>query len=278
MKATYQPTRGKDGVFTDQILSGGHMLAGGKLQDVHERSTVQNYDIGTRLLMDERVFRYAKSISNLTDLNYAVVNSHIIPDDGYEGAVSGTPKVGDTTITILDTGAAGDRPVNYYKGAFIQIYRDPGAAASATNFDQQRRVIASTVGNGVSITLTLDYPLTCDVKATVDVYPCQYSEIAKAAAVSSGEETFVGFAAALLQSGEFGWIQTWGPCNGHYNIKFPGENGPNDRECFFNQAGEIITMKQGGSYVGEGWQRAGYVIPVTKSLYGSVMIMLQLAP
>jgi hypothetical protein len=276
MKTFYYPKRKLTGLKVDAYLIGGGMVAGGKFQDIYDRSTVQNYEIGTRLVMDDRVFRYAKAAGNLSNMEYPVVNSHIIPTDGYEGAVSGTPKIGDTTITVLDTGAAGARPINYYAGGYAHIY------SATVQQRQTRRVLASTVGNGESITLTLDQPLTgyADLLTvtTVDVYPSIYSEVMAPGAVSSGEETFVGYACALLQSGEYGWIQTWGPRNGHYNIKFPGENGPNDRECFFNQAGEIITMKQGGSYSGEGWQRAGYVLPVTKSLYGSVFIMLQLAP
>ena len=247
-------------------------------QSIYERSLVQNFEIGARWQMGERVFRYAKSKGDLTDLNYPVINSHIIPDDGWEGAIVGTAVTGDKVITIADTAVAAARPKNYYQGAYIQIYRDPGVAASVTNFDQQRRIIASTIGNGASITLTLDYPLTCDVNATVDVYPSPYSEINKAASVSSGEETFVGFASALLQTDEYGWVQTWGPVNGHYNIKFPGENGPSDRDCYFIATGAIVTLLQSGSFVGKGYQRAGYVIPVTKSKYGSVFIQLQLSP
>lgn len=279
MKATYQPTRKRDGVIIEQLLSGGHMLAGGKVQDPHERSTVQNYDIGTRLVMDERVFRYGKSISALTQLTYAVVNSHIIPDDGFEGAIVGTAKAGAWVVTIADTGAAGDRPKDYYAGAYFLSYYNPTTGVSETNFDQQRRVVSSTVGNGVSITLTLDYPLTCDVTATCDVYPSQYSEFGSPGVASSGEETFVGYAAAYLQALEFGWVQTWGPVNGHYNIKFPGETGPpGDRECYFNAAGEIVTPKASGSDVYISYQRAGVVIPVTKTAYGSAMINLQLMP
>lgn len=252
-------------------------------QSVYERSTTKKFDIGARWQMGERVFRYGKSIAALTDLNYAVINSHIIPDDGYEGAVVGSPVIGDKTITISDTGSAATRPKNYYQGAYIQIYRVPGAG-TVTNFDQQRRVIGSTAGNGATITLTLDYPLTCNVLATVDVYPSPYSEINKAASVSSGEETFVGFASALLQANEYGWIQTWGPVNGHYNINFPGTSCASDRDCYFNAAGEIVTLSQGtgepdtGSFSGKSYQRAGYVIPVTKSRYGSAFINLQLSP
>jgi len=242
-------------------------------QPVYEASAVQKFDIGTRWQIGDRVFYYAKCISNLTDINYAVINSHKIAEtgnDGFEGAAVGV--AGSKTVVISDTGIAAARPVNYYAGGFIQLY------GATTPYHQMRRVVASTLGNGVSINLTLDYPLAFTLAATVDVYPSIYSEVAKAEAVSSGEETFVGYALVKLTSGQYGWIQTWGPVNGHYNIKFPGENGPSDRDCYFNQAGEIITLKQGGSFSGNSYQRAGYVLPITYSKYGSVFIMLQLAP
>ncbi len=271
MKPFYYPKRTLSGARLDAYLMGGGMVLNGAFQDIHDLSASQNYDIGTKLVMGDRIFHYAKCISDLTDINYAVINSHIIPDDGFEGAAVG--EADSRSVVISDTGNSTARPVNYYAGAFIQIY------GATTPYHQMRRVVASTVGNGVSITLTLDYPLAYDIGATVDVYPSIYSEVAKAEAVSSAEETFVGYAMAkLTTSYPYGWIQTWGPVNGHYNQKFPGENGPSDRDCYFNQAGEIITLSQGGSFSGASYQRAGYVLPVTKSKYGSVFIMLQLAP
>lgn len=246
-------------------------------QSVYERSTTRKFDIGARWQMNERVFYYAKAGGNVGNLEYPVINSHIIPDDGYEGAVVGTPLVGDNTITISDTGSAATRPLNYYQGGLFHVY------SSTVGQRQTRRIVGSTAGNAATITLTLDYPLTPDASGnltvtTVDAYPSPYSEVMAPESVSSGEETFVGFPRALLQSGEYGWIQTYGPVNGHYNIKFPGERGPYDRECYFIQTGAIVTLQQSGSFVGVSYQRAGYVLPVTKSLYGSVCIQLQLSP
>ena len=65
MKTFYNPDLKEDGVQIDQILSGGRMTPAGKLQDIHEVSTVQNYDLGTRLVIDDRVYRYAKAAENL---------------------------------------------------------------------------------------------------------------------------------------------------------------------------------------------------------------------
>lgn len=249
-------------------------------QSPYERSTTKKFDLGARWQMNDRVFYYGKAGGNLGNLEYPVINSHIIPDDGYEGAISGTPVVGDTTITITDTGSAATRPLNYYKDGYIHIY------SSTVAQRQTRRVIGSTVGNGATITLTLDYPLTPDASGnltvtTVDVYPNMFSEFMAPREVASGHETFVGFPQALLQSGEYGWIQTWGPVNGHYNQYFPGDSSgdlASDRDCYFTAYGEIVTLQQMGSFVGGSFQRAGYVIPCTKSNYGSVFINLQLSP
>lgn len=65
MKQFYNPEQKKDGIIIDQIISGGHMLPNGKLQDILEVSAVQNYDLGTRLVIEDRVYRYAKAAENL---------------------------------------------------------------------------------------------------------------------------------------------------------------------------------------------------------------------
>jgi hypothetical protein len=252
------------------------------VQSIYDRSTTKHFPIGTRWQLNDRTFFYGKVIANLNTspirtLNHGLVNSHITPTDIFEGAVYGTPVAGDTEFYIMDTGTSTTRPKDYYQGGYVQIYRG-AAAQSVTNFDAQRRIVHSSVGNSTKILLTLDYPLTCAITATVDVYPSAYSEIAPAESISSGEETFVGFAHAPLQAGEYGWFQTWGPVNGHYNIKFPGESCGSDRDCYFNAEGDFVTLSQGGSFSGKSYQRAGYVLPCTKSLYGSVFIMLQLAP
>lgn len=279
MKAHYQAKRGISGLAGDYEITSGKMLAGGKWQDIEETSAIQNFEIGTRLKIDDRVFHYAKFHTAVGELTYGLVNGNVIPTDGAEVLTDGNGKVGDKTLVVLDTGSSTTRPKDYYKGGYCLIYRNPALAQSATNHDQFRRIIGSTVGNTVSITLTLDFPLTVVPAATVDCYPSIYSCVGIPGHFSSGEETFVGFAHAVIGAGEYGWIQTWGPVNAHYNVKFPGEVGPpGDRECYFNDSGEVITPKQSGSDSYVSRQRAGYVLPCTKSAYGSEFIMLQLMP
>jgi hypothetical protein len=281
MKTHYIPKRFSTGSKLDHLISDGKMLGGGKWQDPHEVSTVQNFEIGTRLVIGDQAYRYARFHTDVDELTYALVNGNIIPDDGAEVAVGGSPAIGDKTLVVLDTHSASNRPINYYQGGYCLIYRNPAIAQSALNHDQFRKIIASTVGNTVSITLTLDYPLTCVPVATVDCYPSPYSLVCKSGHSESGSEMFVGYAHAFHAAGGFGWVQTWGPGHGHYTggaTEWPGNNGPNDRTVVFSVEGGIRTTKSSGTVVPLASQIAGYVIPCTKSNYGSCFIYLMIAP
>lgn len=280
MNAHYVPERESTGVVLDHLISDGYQMPEGKWQDPNEISAVQNYAIGTRLVIGDRAFRYGKFKTAVGELTYAMVNGNIIPDDGAEVAFGGTPAIGDHTLVVLDTGTT-TRPENYYQGGYCLIYRNPAVAQSATNHDQFRKILASTAGDGTSITLTLDYPLTCVPAATVDCYPSPYSKICTPGHSSSGAEMFVGYAHAFHAADGFGWVQTWGPGHGHYTggaTEWPGNNGPNDRTVVFSVEGGIRTTKSSGTVVPLASQIAGYVIPCTKSNYGSCFVYLQIAP
>jgi len=281
MNAHFIPERQSDGIEFEHAITDGKMLANGAWQDPCGVSTIQNFEIGTCLRIGDRSYRYGRFHTAVDELTYAMVNGNIIPTDGAEVAVGGTPAIGDTTIVVLDTGAAGARPVNYYQGGYCLIYRNPAIAQSALNHDQFRKIIASTVGNTTSITLTLEYPLTCVPVATVDCYPSPYSKICKAGHSASGAEMFVGYAHAFHAEGGFGWVQTWGPAHGHYTggaTEWPGNHGPNDRQCVFSVEGGLRTTKSSGTVVPLASQIAGFVIPCTASDYGSCFFWLTIAP
>jgi len=285
MNAHYIPERFSNGVVFDHLISDGNLLPDQEYQDPCERSTVQKFTIGTRLVIGERAFRYGFFHQAVGEMSYALVNGNVIPNDGAEPLFVGTPLIGDRTIIVADAGSPANRPVNYYQGGYVFIYRNPTIAQSATNHDQFRRVVSSTVGTTANLILTLDYPLTCTPAHTgnandLDIYPSQYSLICQPGHSSAGEESFVGFAHAWYAASEYGWVQTWGPVNAHSVVKFCGERGaPGDRDCYFTAGGGVATAKSAsGTDVYVSFQRAGYLLPCTKSAYGSEFFMLQLAP
>ena len=271
MNAHYIPERFKAGVKVDYIISDGDQLVDQAFQDPHETSTVKVFDIGTRLELGERVYRYGFFFDSTTDI-YAVVDRNTDAADGfYEATNLVAGAVGDDTVIIRDVAA---RTLNHYKGGWVNLFHS-AAAQSATNHDQWRRVTSSTVnagGGGTTITLGLDYPLTSVCVTGVAATPSNFSKLGHP--VGAGNEVFVGFPCRHHAASSFGWVQTWGPCMGHYNQAYPGSVGhPGDREVYFNQAGEIISPKQSGADAYVSFQRAGYILTTGG---GTTFFMLQL--
>ena len=152
----YNPKRKHMGIQIDQILSGGGILPGRPLQQIQEESATQNYDIGTRLVEGDRVFRYCKAGTAIV----AMMAGHCgnLPTEVNTHAVISA--AGTDEITILDTTAAGSRPVDYYAGGYIWVMN------LVSSVFEMLHIKGSTVGDGTSITLTLVEPLIVAIPAT----------------------------------------------------------------------------------------------------------------
>jgi len=266
MKNTYNPDRGKDGIFVDQIFSSGHMKSGGKLQDIHEVSTTQNYDIGTRWAIDDRVFRYCQAGGALTAMKAGHCGN--LPTECNSDA--NAYAIGDSVFTILDTTA---RVVDYYNNGYVWIMKS-GAY-------QFHRIKSSPVSAGTSIALTLAEPLRVTIAASTwcTAWRNIYADIQP---TSSEFQSNVVVALRAVASGSYFWGQTWGPCFGTVYSTVPGRNA-RDRELYFNIDGALMTgsdvdFSTAGNNIP---QRAGFLITNTTpggSGYGDQLYMLQLSP
>jgi len=265
MKNTYNPKLKKDGIIVDQIITGGHMLAGGTLQQVHESSTVQNYDIGTRLVMDDRVFRYCKAGGNLTAMKAGHCGN--LPTECNTAAVE--YKAGTYEITILDTTV---RAVDYYKEGYIWLM-----VAGAYEL---YRIKNSAAGAGVSVKLTLYQALLADVPASTwgTTWPNVYVDIEL---TSNGFTSVVVFPLRAVASGSYFWGQTWGPCFGTVYSEVPGRAG-GDREIYFNIDGALkASVDVAPESTNPIPQRAGFLITNTTpggAGFGDQLFMLQISP
>jgi len=266
MRNTYNPNRGKDGIVVDQIFSSGGMLDGGKLQDIHEVSTVQNYEIGTRWQIDDRVFRYCKAGGNLTQMKAGHCGN--LPTEVNTAAVAYS--IGDTVITILDTTV---RVKDYYKDGYIWIMKSGSY--------QMHKIKSSAAGAGVSVALTLWEPLRVALAASTwtTAWPNLYANIL---GTTSGFMSNVAIPLVAVASGSYFWGQTWGPCFGTVTSTVPGRNS-GDRELYFNSDGALLSSKDvdfgtAGNAIP---QRAGFLITNTTpggEGYGDQLYMLQLSP
>jgi len=265
----YNPKRKHMGIQIDQILSGGGILPGRPLQQIQEESATQNYDIGTRLVEGDRVFRYCKAGTAIV----AMMAGHCgnLPTEVNTHAVISA--AGTDEITILDTTAAGSRPVDYYAGGYIWVMN------LVSHVYEMLHIKGSTVGDGTSITLTLVEPLIVAIPATtwITAWPNVYSNIL---GTSSGFMAQVAIALRPVQSGYYFWGQTWGPCFGTVVATVPGRDSGN-RELFYNIDGGLITGADASVKTNGLGQRAGFLITNTTpggGGYGDQLYMLQLTP
>lgn len=262
MKTRYQPTRKKHAVVVDQILTGGNLLPGGSIQDIHEESSVQNYDIGTRLVMDDRVFRYCFAGGAL----HGMMAGH--NGNGYVDAnlAAETYEVGDQVITLLDTTP---RDKNYYKGGYIWIMK-----LLPSEDYQFHRILSSPVSLGTSVAIVLEEPLRVTLAASTHFTAWRniYSNIT---GLEDAKASQVAIALRDIQNGRYFWGQTWGPCFGTVHLTVPGADN-NQRDLYFSSDGALMAATD-HDLTAVQRQRAGFLLTQTTE-GGDQFYMLQISP
>ena len=239
----YNPKRKLTGIGADFNLSGGHMLSGGKMQEIHEESATQNYDIGTRLAIDDRVFRYCKAMSDLKS-GYGARQANY-PREGNVAAVEYAAGTKTVTLPMNDHGAdyAEEVLADYWKNGFIWF-----GQFDTRGFGPTYRIKSNTAASGTIpaqyVTLTLYEALKDKVLASswITAHPNIYRNIQNA---FFQKASVVCVPPIFVQSGYYFWGQTWGPVMMQQTHAAGGlEN--DDRQFFFheNNNGEIVTGSQ----------------------------------
>jgi hypothetical protein len=288
MKNRYQPKRGKDGIIADQIITAGHMKSLGKIQDIHEESLVQNYDIGTRLVMDDRVFRYCQAKEALTALLGG--RADVMPREGAGDAVEYAAGTYQVSIPMNQYGP--DYVAEQVKDYWAEGYYWAGIAAPPTG--QLYRIKSSkaaaagvTALTGGYVIATLYEPLKVKIPAStwqtswVNPYKvCKHEH--------SARMTVICQPLINVQQGYYFWGQTWGPCFGQLYSTAIGRND-GDRTVFYASDGALMSSKDiDVGTAGNPWpQIAGFVITNTEPWTnqdnsaeqgGDQLYMLQLSP
>jgi len=246
---------------------------------IHQRSLIKHpdYNIGDYVdLPNGKRFRYGRSGGAVGGLARAAINGNVIPGDtngsGYEGSLVSAVAAGKNIVVLTDTASAANRPVDYYAGGTFVAF----IATHYLSFG----ITKSTVGNGTSITITLDAALTADCSASVGVtaYPSIYGKIMAASAVLQNVETFIGVPACpnVAATLTYFWVQTRGPLwiTAHGGT-WPGASTAL-RDVYFHIDGTIdpATIMDVGTLAP---QRAGYLLHSgSTGSYGDGVIMLQL--
>jgi len=169
-------------------------------QSIYDTSTVKLADLGSRKVVGDRVFRYALANggAGAGDVCESVPASLL-------AATAGTvsPAGGKTFVFYGATAVV--------KGVYDEGYLHCGSGTAA-NLGYMYRVkhqpVCSSAGN---MTLELYDPLKIAVDV-VDEWSLHANIYGGVVENTDGTELCVGVAPVLVASGEYFWLQTWGPC------------------------------------------------------------------
>lgn len=243
----------------------GRNLTGTK-QGIYEQSATKNYDIGTRRVLDDMVFRYCQA-EPATGTTYkaiqpsrAVVNKHVPVTASAVTAAS----VGASTITATVASVA----ASSYKDGYIIQQNSPWTQNSKLR-----------IKDNTTTVFTLKEPLVLAVGAsdTMLFSRNMYSDVGMIVTNGTGKEYMSWVAVPLLgiTAEYYFWGQTWGPCCVQYGegtTHRPGETA-SERAFSFDYYGAAIHADD---YL-EASMTFGWVIPNTWGTW-SMLMMLRLAP
>ena len=290
----YQPTRGKDGIVVDQILTAGHKLPLGNIQDIHEESEVQNYSIGTRLVMDDRVFRYCQAKGALVAFKGGA--SDAMPREGAGDGVA--YEVGETEVTIPMNAQGDDFVIEQVAGYWDEGYYWSGV--STPIIGQMYRIksskAASIIGQITELTTnegyvkaTLYEPLRYRIPASTwqTSWVNPYKTCVQKVAAHGQRRSIICQPLRDVQATYYFWGQTWGPCFGQRHGDHIGR-ADKDRTLFYHTNGAVMSGRSVNFTSGQPLpQIAGTLISCTRAWTneeggseggGDQFYMLQLSP
>jgi hypothetical protein len=261
MGAHYIPVLGSDGTVSNHELSAGP-LSTGVMQSVYEQSATQNFPLGTRLQIDDRVFRYCLAGGTTA---VAMKAGHNGTADLGVNTYAVAYAIGDTELRVEDTNT---RAVNYYKDGYVWIM---DLVSGVYQMCKIKSSLASLAADDhVHITLYEGLSKAVPASTFVTIWPNPYSNILF---TTSAYSSMVCVPLIPVTTAYYFWGQTWGPCFGTAMSAIPGA-AASDRAVYFNSDGALIN---GASLTTNGAQLAGYVITMTSG-GGDQFYMLQLAP
>jgi len=254
---------------------------------LYRASTVKDpkWNLGDRVVLaDGRVFRYGLCGYSLTDMKGACYSYNLLVTE--KDAIAVAASVGDkyVDITFADTDGVDNDGViaeDELRGGYISFYRDTTR--------QQRGIIGNTAranGDTSNTRVYLDASLVTAVNEDddIEVLANPYSDLRGGA----GGEAFgiwcsvMGMPNVLATTGQYFWIQTWGP----FRISPTGvELGVNQGERMFVFGGNGCVYSDrayvdGGAPANHSYQNAGPIIERTDGAAGSAapFINLQINP
>lgn len=231
------------------------------------------FEIGDIMRLGGKTFVLGKLGGAITGCGLGVKNGAA---QGSEQVVLGAAATaGDTSVILATTatsGAAGTglTAVDEYKGGTIVLFK------AGVDKPQIRGITGNTARAAtgvVNVTFYLDSPLALDLAVT-DVGEAMASPWSYLVQDTQIAHPVMGVPTVVGTSGQFIWVQTWGPCfvSPQSGVGVAGQIG-----CWWRHDGSLDVYANIGTYVST--QYAGFVLAeAIAHTQGAPFFMLQIMP
>jgi len=195
------------GVF-NQIETGEGMLEGGSAQTIFEYSITQNFPLGYRRVIDDRVFKYGKANDSNDLLALFGARCTNFPQEGNTDAVEYAAGTYEITIPMNPNAVnfVAEQVENYWADGYIWVMEWP----QVTGAGEMYRIKSSAVAVGLFVTLTLETPLRVTVGAStwITAWPHPLKNVDTNPDV---RQSVVCVPLIFVPATKYFWGQTWGP-------------------------------------------------------------------
>lgn len=224
-----------------------------ELPDLSVADATQKYPLGTKYVDGDRSFRYAYFAGTVNpDLGVKDTQPQSV---GFATVAAAAAQY--ATTIVLDVGAAdgiaGDAviAVDYLAGGYCVIFD-----ASTKAFTRQ--IQSNTVTAAASeMTIVVTDPIPVALLEDTDHIECMASPYSYMTASTSASHAVYGMPQLVYTSGQYGWIQTWGPT--WIAPQSAVGSGSNNKIGIFRHDGSIDELDYNDANNSKG-QIAGFVM------------------
>lgn len=195
----------------------GERLPGRGPQRIHELSTVQRYQIGSRLQVGIKVFHYALVGVGANGLEVGMGAKVRNPQDiGFSAIPALGARVAGAMTLLLTIGAGdgparnGSFPVNYLRGGHAIIRTGGGVDI---NIGIAGNPVKAALAGTLLVQLETPLPAPVAVLDQQEVMASPYANVVDHADIVAAQEwnPIVGMPMMITPAGSYTWLQTWGP-------------------------------------------------------------------
>ena len=223
-------------------------------QGIYEESSIQQAPLGTRLRVGDRTFYYSRiSTSANVGAGYMVCASPMVDTYMNCTVAADTNALNKHTLTVT----AG---TNVAAGALVGGYLSLcslGLSGGGLFFKIQGHSAFSSAATNCVITLFDDLPVATIAAGPANIIPSLYAAVQVG---SAALDLPLGVVPVAITTGNYGWIQSWGPAGVFHEAATPAAAA-----LALGTLGQVAVCAVTGSIAATGYAPVDYILPIGKN-------------